>query len=314
MTVEEEPTAKKTVKKQMPSNVNEAIQFYSQRWGVPEEEAAKQIERILEKRHGPSMEDLYPGPVGPITQKVMDVNQALLSSAETKRRIQQMENPQQESVVKDSIDKTVAEVGTKIIQDKLTAKDPVREAADKALATIVEDAITAKLQGTDKEALAAAMDAKFDEFNEKIIKPLFDSIQELQKNSAGKEKDEGEMIPVSKVAEKVLEMQDEAKRFLEGRGYKIEATSTDKATVEKMINDAVEKERKSLEELYKQKEEQTGYNVQLETKRIDATEKILDGLTDRLFKVFIEPMKDKIQEALEKGTLGRGPPQPQPGR
>lgn len=275
-----------------PANVNEAVEFYSKKWGVSEEEAAEKIQKLLEERKAPSMEDLFPEPLGELSRKVQDINQAVLSTAFTRKKVAEMENPQKSSGVQQDIDEAVHTAGREIITQKLTATDPIRLKIDEALGELVGDAIKEKLKGTNKEELRVMLDGLFDEFGEKVVKPLYEKVTALEKEKGKEEQSMSEVVDLVTDAEKKY------KDFLEKRGFKVESVNITRDSVEKMIHDAVATQKQEWEK-------ESGTQVEVEKERIQATEKILTGVTDRVFDIFLEPIKGKIQEALEKGAFAR---------
>lgn len=275
-----------------PANVNEAVEFYSKKWGVSEEEAAEKIQKLLEERKAPSMEDLFPEPLGELSRKVQDINQAVLSTAFTRKKVAEMENPQKSSGVQQDVDDAVHTAGREIITQKLTAIDPIRAKVDEALGELVGDMLKERLKGTNKEELRAMLDGLFDEFGEKVVKPLYEKVTALETEKGKEEQSMSEVVDLVTDAEKKY------KDFLEKRGFKVESVNITRDSVEKMIHDAVATQKQEWEK-------ESGTQVEVEKERIQATEKILTGVTDRVFDIFLEPIKGKIQEALEKGAFAR---------
>jgi len=298
-------------------SVDEAVKFYSKRWGVSEEEAAEKMQKFLADRKVPSIEEMFPEPLGALSAKVMEANQAMISTAMTKKKIEEIDHPVKTSGIAQDIDEAVHEAGADIIRKKLGAVDPIREEVDKAVAAFFGGMVKDRLEGKNgAEDIKEALDAEFDEFNEKMIKPLSEQVKELKEaatKKGGEAKSEGEMVPVSQVAAKIVEMENNYKAFLEKRGLKVDTVTVDKPEVEKMINEAVAAEKTKQEALRAQWEKESGANVTLESERIKATEKILSGVTDRVFDMFLGPLKDEIQKAMDHGAFNRRPPVPQPG-
>lgn len=285
-------------------NIDDAIEFYSKKWGVSKEEAAEKIKKLIEARKAPSMEDLFPEPFGEVSKKVQDINQALLSTAATRRKVQELENPpRQPSSVEKSIGEAVEEAGKTIITDKLTKVDPIRQKVDEALADLVGSAIKEKLEGggsAEKELAAIRQKEQLDkiigEFNEKVIGPLAKRMEEMEAGGKGKGKGE---FSEEEAVDFVMGAQEKYRKFLENRGFKVESVNITKDEVSKIVKDAVANEKDKWEK-------ESGTQVEVEKERIQATEKILTGVTDRVFDIFLEPIKGKIQEALEKGAFRKG--------
>ena len=286
------------------ANIDDAIEFYSKKWNVSKEEAAEKIKKLIEARKAPSMEDLFPEPFGEVSKKVQDINQALLSTAATRRKVQELENPpRQPSSVEKSIGEAVEEAGKTIITDKLTKVDPIRAKVDEALADLVGSAIKEKLEGggsAEKELATIRQKEQLDriigEFSEKVIGPLAKRMEELE--AGGKGKGKGEFSEEDAV-DLVMGAQEKYRKFLEDRGFKVESVNITKDEVSKIVKDEVAREKEKWEK-------ESGTQVEVEKERIQATEKILTGVTDRVFDIFLEPIKGKIQEALEKGAFRKG--------
>jgi hypothetical protein len=285
------------------ANIDDAIEFYSKKWGVSKEEAAEKIKKLIEARKAPSMEDLFPEPLGELSKKVQDINQSILSTAATRRRVQELENPpRQSSGVEKSIGEAVEEAGKNIITEKLTKTDPIRAKVDEYLADLVGRAVKEKLEGggsAEKELAAIRQKEQLDniigEFSEKVVGPLAKRMEELEAGGKGKGKGE---FSEEEAVDLVMGAQEKYKKFLEDRGYKVESVNITKDEVSKIVKDEVAKEKEKWEK-------ESGTQVEVEKERIQATEKILTGVTDRVFDIFLEPIKGKIQEAIEKGAFAR---------
>jgi len=274
-----------------PANVDEAVQYYSKKWGVSEDEAAEKIQKLLESRKAPSMEDLFPEPLGELSRKVQDVNQAVLSTAFTRKKVQELEGPPSKtSAIERTIDDAVHEVGSELIKAKLTGPDPIRQKVDEVLGDVVGEALKARLGHTSDET-KAMLDGLFDEFGEKVIKPMYEDIKALKgAQGQGKEQSINETLSI------IQRTEQESREFLEKRGFKVESVSITRDTVEKMISDAVASARQKWET-------NSGRDAEVEKERIKATETILVGLTDRLMDIFLVPIKDKIEAAISQGAF-----------
>jgi hypothetical protein len=303
------PTPRKEPKRSQ--NVEEAIQFYSKRWHVTPEEAADKIETALKDRKAPTMDELFPEPLGPMSEKIQDINQSLLNTAATRRKIQEINNPAAKpSGLDEAIGESVKESIGQEVKDRLTRKNPVQDGIDTAIGSFVKKAIEDKLEGTKDGDMRAMFDSLLDEWSEKMIKPLYDKVEAIQAANGNKGQDK-HSTSISEAAELVITEQEKMKKFLEDRGFKVESVSIDKATVEKMINEAVTKENERFTQEKDKWERETGSQVQLESERIKATENILTNVSDRVMEYFLDPLKKSIQEAIEKGAF-RGRPTPPP--
>ena len=67
----------------------DVIERYSKRWKVSREEAERRLKQVFNNNNSakkvPTLENLFPEPIGELSKKVQDINQALLSSAYTRR-------------------------------------------------------------------------------------------------------------------------------------------------------------------------------------------------------------------------------------
>jgi len=276
-------------------NVDEAVQFYMKKWNVSEEEALEKISQLVEERKAPTMENLFPEPLGPLSMKVQDMNQAVLSTAITRKKLDDLQNPPGEtSGVEKSIDDAVQDAGKNIITEKLTGKDPIREKVDDVLGNLVADALSEKLSGGSTEKIKVMLDGILDEFGEKMILPLVKKLEKLEGEGAGPG------LTGEKAVEIVMDAQDKYKKFLESRGFKVESVNVTKDEVEKMLKDTVATEKEKWEQ-------ESGAQVEIETQRIQATEQILTTVADRVMDIFLVPIKGKIEEAIEKGAFSKPP-------
>jgi len=124
------------------------------------------------------------------------------------------------------------------------------------------------------------------------------------KELADKGKDSGSPLTPDKAVDIVLDAQARAKKLLEQQGYSVESINVTKADVAKIIEEEEKKYKARLETDKADWELKSGAQVEIEKERIRATEEILTGVTDRVFTIFLEPIKDKIHEAIEKGAFG----------
>jgi len=264
-------------------SLEDAIKRYSKKWGVSEEEAKKKIKQLLEsgEKKVPSIENIFPEPVGEISKKIQDINQALMSTAYTRRILN---NPPEDIAVLhqriERLDSVVAGL-----------KEGLEEKINKITETL-ED----KKRKEVREELLQELEAR--------MKPVEEGIRRLSEKLegggvSGEEKPEDILTKAEHVAAK-------AKKWLERQGYKIEPERLSKEEVQRMIEEAQKKalETVSPDEL-KGRLERAGYKIVggpitwdqveklLEKERMKAQEEILEDKR-------IDAVKDVIVEGISK--------------
>jgi sugar diacid utilization regulator len=61
-------------------SVEDIVEEYSRKWKVSREEDGRKIRKMLEEKT-PSKEKIFPEPIGEVSKKIQDINQAALSTA-----------------------------------------------------------------------------------------------------------------------------------------------------------------------------------------------------------------------------------------
>lgn len=212
--------------------------------------------------------------------------------------------------VEKGVTEGLEEAGKKIITDKLTTTSPIETKVMDALGDFVGDAVREKLGGGGKPSeaelelarrdRAEELNAMFQKFAEEVVGPIAEQVKALS------EKKPGTTMSTDDAVEMVMGAQERAKKLLEKQGYSVESVNVTKEDVTRML---AEEERNYEDRLTKDKEQwekESGAQVEIERERIQATEHILTGVMDRVFDIFLEPLKDKIHEAIEQGAF-RGP-------
>jgi len=263
---------------------------YSKKWNVPIEEATKQIQKFLAKKPAgterapgpggtPEEGNIFPDPLGPISKKFQDINQAILSGAYTRKTLKELSQPPEElKTLRDKVDFFEKNLGNMMELMNTTMKD-------------MQTTLATQKAETEKQALFAELD-------EKVIKPLKEKIELLEAAKGGDKGALGELTP-EKIFEAGKKMTADAEALLKSRGYHVDMPKG--LTVEELdakIKEAVGKGKKEWAE-------KAGADVEIEKERIRATENMLTGVTDRIFTIFLDPLKDKIHEAIEKGAFAR---------
>jgi hypothetical protein len=223
---------------------------YADRWGVPIEEARKKVRSFLAKDpeeaepegkgEAPTKENLFPPAIGPLSKKVQDVNQSLLSQAYTRNQLRELNLPPEQLR---SLDDRVGLL-EKNVSDVLTMTNQTMKE--------LRDAMEAKNQ----EELLRQMDERIEPLREKL-----DKMGEAPEGGPAK-------LPlVPKTPADIIKEADEyidtSKAWLENRGYKIE-TPGSLATLSKAVAEesAEELARKLKEKGYEVKAPPTWEDIQ----------------------------------------------------
>ena len=248
------------------------------------------------------------------TDKVVDLESARLVRAAGESALTGMVPRQEQHGLEKGISQGLESAGKTIIEEKLTKPDPIRKGVDEALGEFVKGTLTNALSGGGGKSAAelelarrdrvTELEGMFQQFQEQVVKPLADQLGELQKTVKPAEgATPGTPLNEDQAIERILEAEERAKKILEKRGYSVESINVTKEDVKKIL----EEEKKKTETLLTSKkaewEKESGANVQIETERIRATEDILNNAIGRVFDIFLEPIKIKIQEAIEKGAF-----------
>lgn len=316
-------------------SLEQAVEKYAKKWGVSREEAEKKIQRMLERegREGgiPTAEKLFPEPLGPISEKIQDVNQALLSTYHTRRIL--TSPPEDVAALREEI----KALESKIVGDPVSA---LKERIEKIDAVVGE--LKKGLETQIRELTETLEDKKRKETREELLKeldtkmsPLQEGLktltEKLEKMERGEAEPAGEMKPseVLKEADKIAE---EAKGWLAKLGYKVEPEKLSKEEVQKMIREAQKEALASLppEELRKRLE-QAGYKIvggpltyeqveklveearrraqeeALEDKRIEAVQNIIRDSVGKIIGMFQPAIEIWMRSSLES-RAGQTPP------
>jgi len=313
-------------------SLEDMIEEYSKRWKVSKEEAEKEIKKILESAGNPknndssgdektpTPENLFPKPIGELSRKVQDINQAALSTAYTRRLL----NTPPEDVANlktkvESLDHMVEALRTNLGEQI------------KKITEILED----KKQKETREELLKELDAK--------INPIRENLQKLaEKLEEGERKQvKGETAVAATSAKTPLKPEEvlaeaekhieQAKKWLQRQGYKVEPDKLSAAQVQKLIEQA---QKEALENLppdeLRKKLEKAGYKIvggpltwdqvekMLEEAKRRAQEEIVDDkridavtniVRDAVTKI-IEMFKPAVQTFFTQPPEGKPPPAP----
>jgi len=247
-----------------------------------------------------------------LASKVVDIESAKLVRAAGEEAISTIHREPEPSGLEKGISKGLETAGAQIITEKLTGKDPIRQKVDEALGDWVGGLIKKGISGSEgqseaeKELAAIREKEKLEglvgEINEKLIQPLVQEVEEIKKKVTPAE-GTGKALSEEEAIDMIMKAEEKAKKILESRGYSVENVTVTKEDVKKILDEEKAKTEEFLKGEKEKWEKERGAQVEIETERIRATENILNNAIDRVFDVFLEPVKSKIQEAIEKGAF-----------
>jgi len=224
--------------------LSKLVEKYSKRWGVSPEEAEKRIEQIMARKGQtaiPGLDNVFPEPLGPVSAKAQDVNQAILSTQMTRRML----NTPPEDIAK--LDQKIETIGQMV------------EALGNNFQARI-DQVTSTLEGRRQQE---ERDALKNYLNE-ALGPVRSDLTAL-KDKVSKE---GTSIPPATVSDLTTTLENvkretaNAQNLLGVFGYKVEKESISRDDVQKMIQDAQAKALESLpQEKLKERIESQGYKV-----------------------------------------------------
>lgn len=273
--------------------IEEMAEAYSKKWKVPVKEAKTKVKAFMEKKPAPGgttdrtrvvpgMENLFPEPLGPLSTKLMDINQAALSTAFTRRSLVEMSQPPEElkglREKMDSLEKTVGNVFEFV---NTTVKEWKGE-------------LDVKRRDEERQRL-------YDDINEKVVQPLREKIETIEQAKGGSGAALTELTPegVIKASQEVTE---NAKKWLANFGYNIEMPKAlSKEQVESMLKEHGEKVKEDFD-LEKES--------RLEEAKINAAEKVVNNSIDRVFSMFEPIIRDVVEGSIDRRAATD---QPAPG-
>ncbi len=273
-------------------SLEEMAEKYSKKWNVPPEEAKEIIQKRLDKKPEKALDRTkvtpkegleFPEPLSEAAKKIMGINQAVLSTALTTKSLRELNLPPKElETLKQKIDYMETNLGQ------------VVDLVNTTMSAMNEDLKARKAEEERKKLI--------DEMSE-IIKPLKEKVEALEKLKPG-EPGTAEALGAL-TTEKILaagqEATEKAQKMLKKMGYEVKLPKgLTLEQVEAKINETMKVKKKEWEE-------KTGAEVEIEKERIRATETVLTGVVDRVFGIFLEPLKDEIHKAIKKGAFRRGP-------
>lgn len=309
-------------------SIETIIEDYSKRWKVSPEEAERMIREMLDnpnkketakgsaKEKTPSPENLFPEPIGEISKKIQDVNQATLSTAYTQRLLSAP--PEDVAALRakiESLDRIVGDL-------KAGLEDQIQR-----LTETLED----KKRQETREELLKELDTRMNPLRENL-KKLTEKLEGVEKGEGEEKEGAGGVMKPSEVLKEADKIAEEAKGWLGKLGYKVEPEKLSKEEVQKMIDAAQKEALANLppEELKKRLED-AGYKIvggpltyeqvqklveeakrraqedALEDKRIEAVQNIIRDSVGKIIGMFQPAVEIWMRSSLES-RAGQTPP------
>jgi len=261
------------------------IERYMKTWKVSREEAEGRLKQMLDNNDAakkiPSPENLFPEPVGEVSRKIQDINQALLSSAYTRRLLDAP--PEEVAALRariENLDRIAGEL-------KSGLEDQIRR---------ITEVLENKQRKETREELLKELDSK--------INPLSEELKKLREKLEKAEKGEvvegggGKPVEPGKVLEEAQKIAEEAKTWLGRMGYRVEP---ERLTEEEVLS------RLPAEEL-KKRLEKVGYRIvgepiaweehqrRLDEERRKAREEALD---DKRLDMVADLIRESVSKLIE---------------
>jgi uncharacterized coiled-coil DUF342 family protein len=279
-------------------SLEDMVEEFSKKWKVSKEEAEKRIRKFLEKMHTsdktPTPENIFPEPIGEISRKIQDINQAALSTAYTQRLLSRP--PEDIQALREKLEK----IDSIIAEVKAGLEDRINK-----LTEMLED----RIRKEHREELLKELDSKIEPVRQSI-QSLAQKLEELEKLGR-EEKPTQQTTPaqpesILEQAEKVVE---DAKRWLQKTGYTVEPERISRSEVQKMIEEAQKRALESIPaEEMKKRLEQIGYKVVGGPVRWEDVEKAIEeakkkakeeALEDKRIEVAASILRDGITKVIE---------------
>jgi len=148
-------------------SLDEMAKKYSEKWNVPFEEAKRKIQKFLEegpseKKKVPGPENIFPEPIGPLSEKIMDINQAALSTAWTRRSLLDLSQPPEE---------------LKSLKEKVSSLEQMVT----SVMSMVQSEVKGLRETLEAKKAEEARQKLLQEINENVIEQLKQKIETLKK-------------------------------------------------------------------------------------------------------------------------------------
>ncbi|MBA7703592.1 hypothetical protein ES703_112378 [subsurface metagenome] len=259
------------------------------------------------------VENLPKSEDGSFTDRVIALESAKLATAAGQAAISAI-SPQHpgKTGLEKGITEGLEEAGKTIITEKLTGQNPISMKVMDVIGDMAATALKEKIEGGGgggraseaeielaRRDRAAELEGMFTKFHEEHIAPLAQQVADLTPT-----KDAGGNLSTNAAVDLVMDAREKAKKLLEDQGFSVESVNVTKAEVKKILDEEQTKFDKRLEGAKEEWEEKSGATVEIEKERIKATADFLKLTTDRLFNIFLEPLKDEIHKAITKRRRG----------
>lgn len=283
------------------SKEDDLVKRYRAKWGVSEEEAKEKVKKFMEKRPVdrsramPSTDNLFPDPVGPLSEKVQDINQAALSTAFTKKSLKEMNQPPEEmeklksevDTVKETVNNVMELVTKRLeeLQDTLDVK--VKKEEREALISELEEKVVKPLR-SDLEAVKKRVETAPEGGPTKTAEDLREvrtRLKQAEEDAMGVLEDMGYSLPKKRLQlgaeESVPKKDDDLVAELKSRGYRVEYGMVSREQAEKMAEEGRHRAQEDVQD----------------DQRIKAVENIVGKAIDNLFEMFKEPLQRAMETA-----------------
>lgn len=272
---------------------NAVVQEYAKRFKVTPAEAKKRLDAAFRKGpdNTPSLENIFPQPLGPVSKRILDMNQAVMSTRIMRQKLKDLDNPPAEI---EDLKETVNQL-TKYVMDRVGN---------------IESILDERQRQDERKKLV-------DEVVQQL-KPTLDQLKppQGQPGTPGTPPT-GQPMQFSSMDDVVtwLTTQEEAaKKLLEAKGLRvvggtvtvgeksIEAMRTDlesagfKVEDQRMTREQFEQRTKELYEKWRKEE---GREIQLEIERVAAVKEIVMKVVDRAVDTVLEPAKDALHQVID---------------
>lgn len=249
--------------------------------------------------------------------KVVDIESAKLITGAGKVAMNEITGTGSGPSAERGVSQGLENAGRKIVENKLLSEDPITSKVLGTLGDVLAADLKRRLtggsglEGEDSKELAERRRADelgmiVGKVREELIEPLAKDLQTLSAKIDEKGASGGKPLSDEDAITMVMNAQERAKEFLKKQGYSVESVSITREQTEQMIKEERAKQTEREAKLKEDWEKESGAQVEIEKQRIVATEGILTNVFDRVFDVFLEPIKQKIQQAIDQGAF-RGP-------
>lgn len=246
--------------------------------------------------------------------KVVDMESAKLISGAGRVALNEIQGTGSAPSAERGVSQGLENAGRKIVENKLLAEDPISSKVLGTLGDVLAEDLKARLTGggglRGEDAKELAERRRSDELagivgkiREELIDPLAAQVKGLADKVEKKGETAGEPLTDAAAIDMVMAAQERAKELLKKQGFSVESVNITKEQVQTMLTEERQKQGERETKLKEDWEKDRGATIEVEKDRIRATENILTGISDRIMDLILVPIKDKIQEVIEKGAF-----------